>query len=158
MYLRTTKRKNKDGSAVTYYQLAHNVRNPETNQPTARVIHNFGRADELDRQQLVRLCQSIARVCELEVTDPLQPSMLSSKTPKTPLVDLPESLQLVRSLELGTLLVIESLWERLGMPGALRARAAGNDSQSPVCTGVQAGGMGSMAEEGVSTLMSGAEA
>jgi transposase len=119
MYLRTTKRKNKDGSAVTYYQLAHNVRNPETNQPTARVIHNFGRADELDRQQLVRLCQSIARVCELEVTDPLQPSMLSSKTPKTPLVDLPESLQLVRSLELGTLLVIESLWERLGMGKAL---------------------------------------
>lgn len=117
MYLRTTKRKNKDGSVVTYYQLAHNVRNPETNQPTARVIHNFGRADQLDRQQLVRLCQSIARVCELEVTDPLQPSMLS---PNTPWLDLPESLQLVRSLELGTLLVIEALWERLGMGKALR--------------------------------------
>ncbi len=52
MYLRTTRRKNKDGSVVTYYQLAHNVRHPETNQPTARVIHNFGRADQLDRQQL----------------------------------------------------------------------------------------------------------
>ena len=72
MYLRTTKRKNKDGSVVTYYHLAHNVRHPETNQSTPRIIHNFGRADELDRQQLVRLCRSIARVCELEVTDPLQ--------------------------------------------------------------------------------------
>lgn len=72
MYLRTTKRKNKDGSVVTYYHLAHNVRHPETKQSTPRIIHNFGRADELDRQQLVRLCRSIARVCELKVTDPLQ--------------------------------------------------------------------------------------
>ena len=30
MYLRTTKRKNKDGSVVQYYQLAHNERHPET--------------------------------------------------------------------------------------------------------------------------------
>ncbi len=117
MYLRTTKRKNKDGSVVTYYQLAHNVRHPETNQPTARVIHNFGRADQLDRQQLVRLCQSIARVCELEVTDLLQ---ASEPSPETSLVDLPKSLQLVRSLELGPLLVIEALWERLGMGKTLR--------------------------------------
>jgi transposase len=117
MYLRTTKRKNKDGSVVTYYQLAHNVRHPQTNQPTASVVHNFGRADQLDRQQLVRLCQSIARICELKVTDPLQ---AFEPSPETPLVDLPESLQLVRSLELGPLLVIEALWERLGMGKALR--------------------------------------
>lgn len=139
MYLRTTKRKNKDGSVVTYYQLAQNVRHPQTNQPTARVIHNFGRADQLDRQQLVRLCQSIARVCELKVTDPL---LLLEPALDTPLVDLPESLRLVRSLEFGTMLVIEALWERLGMGKALRevaaqsgsgacslrARVAGNDS------------------------------
>jgi transposase len=117
MYLRTTKRKNKDGSIVTYYQLAHNVRHPGTNQPTANVVHNFGRADQLDRQQLVRLCQSIARVCELKVTDPLQ---ASESSPETPLVDLPQALQLVRILELGTLLVIEALWESLGMGKALR--------------------------------------
>jgi hypothetical protein len=120
MYLRTTRRKNKDGSVVTYYQLAHNIRHPETNQPTARVIHNFGRADQLDRQQLVRLCQSIARVCEVKVIDPLQ---THESSPETPLVDLPESLQLVRSLELGPLLVIEALWERLGIGKTLRAVA-----------------------------------
>lgn len=128
MYLRTTKRKNKDGSTVTYYQLAHNVRHPETNQPTARVIHNFGRADQLDRQQLVRLCQSIARVCELNVTDPLQSH---EPSPETPLVDLPKSLQLVRSLELGTLLVIQALWERLGMGKALREIAQQSGCQVP---------------------------
>ena len=128
MYLRTTKRKNKDGSTVTYYQLAHNVRHSETNQPTARVIHNFGRADQLDRQQLVRLCQSIARVCELNVTDPLQSH---EPSPETPLVDLPKSLQVVRSLELGPLLVIEALWERLGMGKALREIAQQSGCQVP---------------------------
>ena len=116
MYLRTTRRKNKDGSVVTYYQLAHNVRHPETNQPTARVIHNFGRADQLDRQQLVRLCQSIARVCELKVTDPIQ---AQESSPAAPLADLPESFHLVDTLELGPLLVIEAFWERLGISKVL---------------------------------------
>jgi len=126
MYLRTTRRKNKDGSVVTYYQLAHNVRHPETNQPTARVIHNFGRADQLDRQQLVRLCQSIARVCEVEVTDLLRTQKPSPETP-----DLPESFQLIRSLELGPLLVIEAFWERLGMGKTLREVAAQSGCQVP---------------------------
>jgi hypothetical protein len=69
MYLRTTKRQNKDGSVVEYYQLAHNFRHPETNKPVAQIIHNFGRADQLDRQSLVRLCHSIARVCGIEIPD-----------------------------------------------------------------------------------------
>jgi hypothetical protein len=61
MYLRTTKRKNRDGSVVEYYQLAHNVRHAETGSPIAEIIHNFGRADEINRDDLVRLCRSIAR-------------------------------------------------------------------------------------------------
>ena len=107
MYLRTTKRKNKDGSVVTYYHLAHNVRHPETNQSTPRIIHNFGRADELDRQQLVRLYRSIARVCELKVTDPLQ---TVKPSPEEREEDWPETLKLVQTLELGTLVVIEALF------------------------------------------------
>jgi len=80
MYLRTTKRINKDGSTVEYFQLAHNERDPETRKPVAKIIHNFGRADQLDRAQLVRLCRSIARVCGLSVTDPLdgEPALASS--------------------------------------------------------------------------------
>ena len=71
MYLRTTRRKNRDGSEVVYYQLAHNVRHPDSGQTVAQVIHTFGRADEMDREALVRLCRSIARVCGLKVEDPL---------------------------------------------------------------------------------------
>ena len=70
MYLRTTKRKNKNGTVTEYYQLAHNERHPETKKTVARIIHNFGRADEIDRDELVRLCRSISRVCDIEVPDP----------------------------------------------------------------------------------------
>ena len=86
MYLRKTKRNNKDGSADVYYQLAHNERDPITRKPVAKIINNFGRADRLDRDDLVRLCRSIARVCNLELIDLLGDSQLSlSAAPGLPL-------------------------------------------------------------------------
>jgi transposase len=117
MYLRTTRRKNKDGSVVEYYQLAHNVRHAETGQPVAEVIHNFGRADELERDDLVRLCKSIARVCGVEVRDPLAFPDKASTTEGTS--SLPEGVKLIRTLGLGIPLVTEALWERLGIGPAL---------------------------------------
>ena len=124
MYLRSTKRKNKDGSTVEYYQLAHNERHPETRKPVAKIIHNFGRADQLDRQQLVRLCQSIARVCGLIVTDPFDESAASAASTD---IGLPEDLKIKQTLALGCPMVIEALWERLGLKKTLQdvAKAAG---------------------------------
>ena len=112
MYLRSTKRKNKDGSVVEYYQLAHNERHPVTRKPVAKIIHNFGRADKLDRQQLVRLCQSIARVCGLTVIDPFgqQQGDLFATEP-----GLPGDLKIVNTVSFGTVLAIEALWERMGL-------------------------------------------
>ncbi len=52
MYLRQTKRTNRDGSTVSYLQLAHNERHPDTGVPRAKVIHNFGRAEQVDRKGL----------------------------------------------------------------------------------------------------------
>ena len=46
---------------VGYLQLAHNERNQVTGNPTARVIHNFGRSDKVDRDALGRLVSSISR-------------------------------------------------------------------------------------------------
>jgi hypothetical protein len=80
MYLRTTRRKNKNGSSAEYYQLAHNERHPVTGKPVAKIIHNFGRTDELDRDSLVRLCRSIARVCGLTVVDELDPHQMPPET------------------------------------------------------------------------------
>ena len=66
MYLRETRRRNKDGSTVSYLQLAHNERHPLTGAPTAKVIHSFGRADTVDRGALARLVSSISRFLDPE--------------------------------------------------------------------------------------------
>lgn len=110
MYLRITKRTNKDGSVVEYFQLAHNERHPDTRKPVAKIIHNFGRVDQLDRQELVRLCQSIGRVCGLRFDDPLATTR-DSAVP----VGLPADMKIKETLALGCPLVIDALWERLGL-------------------------------------------
>ena len=124
MYLRTTKRKNKDGSVVEYYQLAHNERHPDTRKPVAKIIHNFGRVDQLDRQQLVRLCQSIARVCGLTVVDPSGSDNELSSAVDMSVVD---DLKIKLTLALGCPMVIDALWEQLGLKKTLMdiERAAG---------------------------------
>ncbi len=66
MYLRESRRRNKDGTVVSYLQLAHNERHPRTGSPVAKVIHNFGRADLVDREALRRLVASISRFLEPE--------------------------------------------------------------------------------------------
>src|SRR5210317_1135895 len=116
MYLRTTKRKNKDGSIVEYYQLAHNERHPVTRKPVAKIIHNFGRVDQLDRDELVRLCRSIARVCGLIVTDPLEQGPGHDSGTQAL---LPGDLKIRKTLSLGCPMVVEALWERLGLKKTL---------------------------------------
>ena len=114
MYLRTTSRKNKDGSVVEYYQLAHKERHPETRKPVARIIHNFGRADTVDREQLVRLCRSIGRICGLEFTDPIADAeAIASETGTF------EDFKIKKTLAYGCPMVIETLWERLGIKKVL---------------------------------------
>ncbi|MFW6270362.1 MAG: hypothetical protein ACOC4G_09800, partial [Bacillota bacterium] len=61
MYIRRTSRKNKDGSKVTYVQLAHNEWDSEKGYSKTNVIYSFGREDELDTDVLKRLVDSINR-------------------------------------------------------------------------------------------------
>lgn len=114
MYLRTTQRKNKDGSVTKYYQLAHNERDPETKRTSAKIIHSFGRADQLEREPLVRLCRSIARVCNVEVIDPLEGDGSEG--------GLPRDVRIKRTVEYGTVQTIEALWEQYGIGKTIRRR------------------------------------
>lgn len=128
MYLRKTCRKNKDGSTVEYLQLAHNERNPQTGKPVANIIHNFGRADQVDRDQLVRLCRSIARVCDAVVIDPYddgQGQQLAGA------VGLPADLKLKRTVSLGGPLVAEKLWETVGLKDTIANIANRNKLRAP---------------------------
>jgi hypothetical protein len=47
---------------VRYYQLAENEWDPKRGRAVAKIVYNFGRADELDPEALRRLAASILRV------------------------------------------------------------------------------------------------
>ena len=68
MYLRRIERKNKDGSVVRYVQLAHNELDPVKKQSRARVMHSFGREDQLDADALERLAGSINRYLGIDTS------------------------------------------------------------------------------------------
>ncbi len=110
MYLRETKRRNRDGSTVSYLQLAHSERHPVTGVPSAKVIHNFGRADAVDRDALARLVASISRFL-----DPAD-AIAAAYTAEIDVLD---------SRRFGGAWVLDQLWERLGIGAALHRIAAG---------------------------------
>ncbi len=111
MYLRRTPRRASDGGAVGYLQLAHNVWDRESRQSRVRVIHSFGREDELDRTAIVRLIGSLERV--LEPGEALEARADSE-------------LRFVESRPMGGALMLDGLWHRLGidtvMAGLLEGR------------------------------------
>lgn len=108
MYLRATVRRTKRGELVRYLQLAHNERN-ERGVPVARVIHNFGREDQLDREALQRLVSSIQRFLGGAET-------LRAGTP--------EGFEFVAAPESGGPHAVGQLWSQLGIGKAI-GRVAG---------------------------------
>jgi len=110
MYLRETRRTNRDGSVVAYLQLAHNERHPETGNPVAKVIHNFGRAEHVDRQALARLVGSISRF--------LTPEQAVSAAAGA-------EVEILDSRRLGGAWTLDRVWERLGIGAAIRRVATG---------------------------------
>src|SRR6266480_1917181 len=64
MYLRSTPRRNKDGSEVRYLQLAHNRWDPQLRRSKVQGVYNFGREDAANREALRRLAASVTRFLE----------------------------------------------------------------------------------------------
>src|SRR5919201_578336 len=108
MYLRETRRTNKDGATVSYVQLAHNERHPVTRVSTVRVIHNFGRAETVDRAGLARLVSSISRF--LDPADALAAERGG----------VGEGVEVLDSRRLGAAWVLDRGWQRLGIDAAIR--------------------------------------
>ena len=120
MYLRTTRRRNKDGSVVRYYALAENVRHPDKGYVEAKVVHSFGRADRLDRAALERLVTSIQRVLADAGSGPVTRDGASVG-----------SIAIEASFELGVVHVAKALWARLGIGEAVQARLDAQQLQAP---------------------------
>ena len=128
MYLRETRRRNRDGSTVSYLQLAHNERHPTTGAPTAKVIHSFGRADAVDRAALSRLVASISRFLDPEqavVAASAASAGTSGAAAGTSGGIGGSQIEVVDSRRLGGAWVLDRLWERLGIGAAVRRVAAG---------------------------------
>src|SRR6266567_8701870 len=109
MYLRSTPRRNKDGSEVRYLQLAHNVWDPAAKRSRVQVLYNFGREDAASREALQRLAASVARHLE-----PGKARDIAA-----------EGLEFAESRPLGGTWVLDALWGRLGIGPAMRGLLRG---------------------------------
>ena len=109
MYLRSTPRRNKDGSEVRYLQLAHNVWDPAAKRSRVQVVFNFGREEPATREALERLVASVARHLE-----PGKARAIAA-----------EGLEFAESRPLGGTHVLDGLWERLGIGPAMRGLLTG---------------------------------
>jgi hypothetical protein len=117
MYLRTIQRRNKDGSVVRYVQLAHNERHPESGNSVAKVVHSFGREDQLDREALSRLVASIGRYLGPEA----QPRLLAEGDAG----DGDGELAFVSCRQWGGPWVLDGLWRWLGIDEVIRKLLVG---------------------------------
>jgi hypothetical protein len=109
MYLRSTPRRNKDGSEVRYLQLAHNVWDPAAKRSRVQVLYNFGREEPATREALERLVASLTRH--------LEPGKARAITA--------DGLEFAESRPLGGTHVLDALWDRLGIGPALRELLTG---------------------------------
>ena len=108
MYLRSTQRKNRDGSVVRYVQLAHNRRVDGVTQ--AEVLLNLGREDLLDPDGLRRLVRSINRYLGEEDGGD---------------VPVGDGLSITGSRPMGVAWLLDGLWRQLGVDTALAAVLGG---------------------------------
>ncbi|HEX2027229.1 MAG TPA: hypothetical protein VHF25_04440 [Nitriliruptorales bacterium] len=94
--------------------LAHNERDPYSGVPKARIIHNFGHADKVDRDGLARLVRSISRFL-----DPTAAAVATTQAAGG------EHLRVIDARPMGVSWVADQLWRRLEIDRAITAAAHG---------------------------------
>lgn len=118
MYVRTIKRKNKDGSEVEYIQLAHNTRHPEKGYARAEVVYSFGRRDQLDMAAIKRLVKSLSRFISPEDAQELEAES--------------QDLKFISSKPAGGALLLKELWKKLDIDKCLNKALQGRNYEAPV--------------------------
>lgn len=96
--MKTTTRRNADGTAVRYLHLAHNEWDPAAGRSVPKILHSFGREDHLDRTAVTRLVASLSKL--LDPADVLTATAGSELT-------------FVESRPYGGVYVLDALWRRL---------------------------------------------
>ena len=117
MFVKTSTRRNRDGSRVTYLQLAHSEWDPAAKSSRTKVLYSLGRADELDRTAIERLIASLTRLLGVEPATGPGPE-------RARVVGVP-GLAFTDSRPLGGAWLLDGLWQQLGIDTLLRRLAAG---------------------------------
>jgi hypothetical protein len=115
VHVRTVTRRTKGGVPVRYLQLAHNEWDPATKTSRPRVLHSFGREDQLDRDAIARLVASLSRL--------LEPGVALSAS---------NGLAFASSRPMGGALVLDAMWRRLGIDAAMARLLAGGKRDGEV--------------------------
>jgi hypothetical protein len=109
MHVRVVTRKNKDGTAVRYLQLTHNEWDAATKTSRPKVLHSFGREDQLDRAAIERLVASLCRL--------LEPRQALS-------AEAGGELEFVASRAFGGTYVLDAMWQRFAIGPVMRKMLA----------------------------------
>ena len=120
--MRRIARKNKNGTTTAYIQLAHNYRDPKTGVPKAKVLHSFGREDELDVESIRRLIKSMCRFLRPEEALGVVAEMDGDSGP----------LAVEWSRDLGGPWILDQLWQKLGIRHVLEKLLQARRYQVPV--------------------------
>jgi len=107
-YVKTSVRTTRSGK-VRYLQLAHNEWDPAAQRSRTRILHNFGREDEIDKDQVRRLVSALSRML-----DPAEALAASE----------PGELSVTASRPVGGTHALDRLWRRLGLDKAVRKTLA----------------------------------
>ena len=108
-YVKTSVRTTRAGT-VRYLQLAHNEWDPATQRSRTRVLYNFGREDELDKDAVRRLAAALSRLL-----DPAEALAAAE----------PGELSVTGSRPAGGTHVLDQMWRRLGLDEVIRRTLAG---------------------------------
>ena len=122
MYIRKISRKNKDGSTVTYVQLAHNERDSSKGHAQAKVLYNFGRLDNLDVDQLKRLVKSISRFLPAEDAFERQVAVQNRG----------RKIKWITCRSYGGIYLLDALWRQLNFDDILRKRLSSRSFTTPI--------------------------
>src|SRR4051812_9567715 len=114
VFIRTSTRRNSAGVLVRYLQLVHNTWDPVARVTKAKVLHSFGREDEVDRAGIERLIASLSRL--LNSTAALGGTPSAGGGP---------GLEFRSSRALGATWALDGLWHQLGLDGLLPRLLAG---------------------------------
>jgi hypothetical protein len=103
-YVKTSSRTTRSG-VVRYLQLARNERDAGLQRSRTRVLYNFGREDELDREAIVWLVTCLSRL--------LEPGAALAAAARA-------GWEFVSPVPLGGAYVLDGLWRRLGIGMVIR--------------------------------------